>query len=329
MSKRMKNILIIMILLIVSISFSQTEIIDNIQTEKHYQIQGTNYALIRPDENFIRSTEYTGLQNNEFETGINFTEIPLSFKKVLKSFTKDLPPQNGELLVNKDLVMNGFNAKLFKSNTTNSKILNGFENISESEKIITWILLYGNNDFTIVITSAYKYSLDEIFKSKIEKSLLSFLFLENVKVNPIEQLNYTLDTSTSDLKFATILMQTGVAYTIDGKFPTESENKSGYTVMVFPLVIEENERKQKAIKNVKKPDDDMKVMQTVEITIDGLKGYEIVGYKINSENENIMHYGTTLFDKNKFYFFMGISNHNLDNNLIEFQKITRSFKRKK
>lgn len=329
MNKRIKNILKLIMLLIVSNSFSQTEKIDNIQTEKHYQIPGTKYAIISPDENFINSSEYSGLQNKELETGINFTEIPMPYNKVLEMFTKDLPPQNGELLVNKDFLMNGFNSKLFKSNTTNSAILNGFENISDSEKTITWILLYGNSDFSLVLTSSYKYSLDEMLKSKIEQSLLSFLYLENEKVNPIEQLNYTLDTSTANLKFATIFMQTDVAYTIDGKFPTEAEKKSGYIIMILPFGVEENEREKRAIKNVKKPDDNIKIKETKEITIDDLNGYEIVGYEKKSKNENVLKYGTTLFDENKQYIIIGTSNHNLENNLIEFQKITRSFKRKK
>ena len=323
----MKKILKLIALLIVSHSYSQTEKINNNNTTSHYQILGTKYSIIPPNENFIRSSEYSGLQNKDLETGIKFTEIQLPFNEVLELFTKDLPPKNGELLVDKNFIMNGFNSKLFKSNTTNSEISSGFKNVSDSEKTITWILIYGNNDFSLVLTSSYKYSLDEILKSKIEKSLLSFIYLESKIVNPIDQLNFTLDTSNSDLMFATILMQTGVAYSIDGKFPTEAQNKCGYVVMVFPIGTEESEQEQRALKNFKKPE--IKINATKKITIDGLNGYEIIGYETKNKNEKVLKYQTTLFDENQQYVFIGSSNQNSEINLIKFEKITRSFKRKK
>ena len=39
-------------------------------------------------------------------------------------------------------------------------------------------------------------------------------------------------------------MQTGAAFNMDGKFPTEAEDKTNYMIMVMPLAIEEQTRKK-------------------------------------------------------------------------------------
>jgi len=137
-----------------------------------------------------------------------------------------------------------------------------------------------------------------------------------------------VDISQSDLKFATILMQTGVAYTIDGEFPTEAKNKSNYMIMAMPFGTEENKREQRAIRNLNKPSDKVKIEQIEKVTIDGLSGYEIIGYEDKGNNKKVLKYGTTLFDKEKQYRIVGTSNHNFEKNLIQFQKITRSFNQK-
>jgi hypothetical protein len=326
---KLNQYLTMMFVLFVSNHFSMAENIENTKTEDHYIIPGTKYAIIPPEENFINSSDYTGLQNKEYNTGINITQIPMHFDSVLAMFTKDIPPKNGKLLLENDFIINGLRSKLFKTNTTNSILTDSFENTPNSEKTITWVLISGNSDFSFVLTSAYIYTLDEALATKIKKSMLSFVYLENEEANPLEQLSFTVDISKSDLKFATILMQTGVAYTIDGKFPTETEDKTVYMIMVMPFGTEKNDRKQRAIRNVKKPTDNLKIEQTNDVDIDGLSGYEIFGYEEKGNNQIVLKYGTTLFDENRQYRIAGTTNHNLENNLNLFKKLTRSFKLKK
>ena len=328
MITKIKLLLKLTFLFAITISFLLAEKIDNIKTEDHFHIPGTKFAIIPPEESFINSSEYTGLQNKELETGINITQFPMPYDSVLLLFTNDIPPKNGELLFEKDFVINGFKSKLFKTKTTNSIIAESFDKTPNSEKTITWILLSGNNELTFVLTSAYKYSLDDVLSIRIKKSLLSFVYLKDKEVNPIEQLSFTVDISQSDLKFATILMQTGVAYTIDGEFPTEAKNKSNYMIMAMPFGTEENKREQRAIRNLNKPSDKVKIEQIEKVTIDGLSGYEIIGYEDKGNNKKVLKYGTTLFDKEKQYRIVGTSNHNFEKNLIQFQKITRSFNQK-
>jgi len=152
MITKIKLLLKLTFLFAITISFLLAEKIDNIKTEDHFHIPGTKFAIIPPEESFINSSEYTGLQNKELETGINITQFPMPYDSVLLLFTNDIPPKNGELLFEKDFVINGFKSKLFKTKTTNSIIAESFDKTPNSEKTITWILLSGNNELTFVLT---------------------------------------------------------------------------------------------------------------------------------------------------------------------------------
>ena len=340
----MKFIIKLMFLLMVSNLFSQ---ISNTKTKEHYTLPGTRFAIILPDETFNNSSNYTGLYSEELEIDITITEVALPYNKVLETYEKDLPPQNGKLLIDKDFNTNGFNSKLYKTNTTYSFISNTFEGVSDSEKTINWLLIYGNENISFILSSAYKYELDKSLKEKIEKSLLSFIYLENENINPLEpfeQLDFTLDPSLVELKFATTLLQSGIVYTLDGKFPTGVKEKAEYKVMAFPFsIVNEDERKKRAINNVKSAGSEIKIKQTKKINIDGLKGYEVIGYikktkedkeqeaeeKNKEKEENkFLKYGAVLFDKKKQYTIIGTSNHNFNDYLIQFQKITESVRRK-
>lgn len=329
MIDKIKSFLKLAAILMVTHSFAQTTEIKNTKTEEYFHISGTKYALIAPDESFIQSTEFTGLINKDLEVGVNITELPLPYDNMLGMLTKDLPPKNGELLLNEDFVMNGFKAKLIKTSTLQSHYSDSFERVPDLEKTVMWVLVYGNETFSLTVVGTYKSSLDEQMSDKMKKSILSFLYLENEKVNPLDQLNYSFEVTTPNLKFATILMQTGVAYTADGKFPSEAGNTIGYIVMVIPYDVEESEREQSALKSFKKRGKDITLEQTNKVTLSGLNGYELIGYELNEKKEKSLKYETTLYDTDKRYMIVGTCKQDLEKNLKEFQKITQSFKLKK
>ena len=326
----MKKVIILILVTFTSLaSFSQNEKIENFKTDAHFQIPGTKYALIAPGENYQNSKKGTGIYNVANETGISITEMPIPYTELVQMFTKDLPPTNGELLIHKKITMNGFNATLFKSNTTEETITDGFDKIDATDKTITWFLLYGNKEFSLIVASTYKYTQDKLMSDKMEQSLLSFLYLEKEEVNPLDQLSFNLDTTKTDLKFATIFMQTGVAYTLDGKFPTEVAQKKGFLIMVMPYDVEQTEQKNSAIKKVKKASDtETEIVEVNALVINNLNAYEVIGYK-NKDGNKKLKYSTTIFDKNVHYVIIGTSDHNVEKSLKEFKHITKSFNLKK
>jgi hypothetical protein len=107
--------LIFLLLTLISLEvFGQTHTINNKLTAEHTELPGTLYALIKPDDSYKIATNFTGLENTTIGAGINITELPIGYSEYLPMVTKDLPSEGSGLLIEKDLLMNGFQAKLYK-----------------------------------------------------------------------------------------------------------------------------------------------------------------------------------------------------------------------
>jgi len=321
---------IILFFVIFCVSFnaqSQINKIENVQTSKHIELPGTKYLLIKPDSSFTVSTDFTGLSNKDLEAGINITELPMSFDAVLPMFTKDLPPKDGELVFERDLVMNGYQAKMYKTDVIQKSALEELTNPEKEGKAVTfWLLLYGNENFCLTIAATYPSSLDKELSDKFERSLRSFLYLEEKEVNPLDGLTFGIDLKDTPLKFATTVFQTGAAFNIDGKFPTESDDITSYSIMIMPFGIESMEQKEAAIKKVRKPFEEIDIKEVNPITLDSLKGYEVVGYGNDENGELTLNYSVTLFDTERHFIINGVSKIEIEEKLEMFRKISSTFR---
>jgi len=321
----------ILFLLIFCVSFNaqsqQIVKIENVQTSKHIELPGTKYILIKPDSSFAISTDFTGLSNKDLEAGINITDLPMPFDAVLPMFTKDLPPKDGELVLERDLVMNGYQAKMYKTDVIQKSTLEELTNPEkEGKAVIFWLLLYGNENFCLTIAATYPSSLDKELSDKFERSLLSFLYLEEKEVNPLDGLTFDIDLKDTPLEFATTLFQTGAAFNIDGKFPTESDDITNYSIMVMPFGVESTEQKEVAIKKVRKPFEEIDIKEVNPITLNTLKGYEVVGYENDENGELTLNYSVTLFDTERHFVISGVSKIEIEEKLEMFRKISSTFR---
>jgi hypothetical protein len=329
----MKKNLLFWVIVLCMCAKAHAQVIDikNTQTSEHVVIAGTKYAMITPDASFSNAQDFTGFQSRALEAGINITEMPMSFDMVLPMFTKDLPPKTGKLLLEKDLVMNGYKAKLYKQQCPRTSAFDQLDDTKkEGAEVTTWLMLYGDENMCLIIVASYAAASDGALSEKMEKSFKSFLYLANKEVNPLEQLQFTLNTKDTPLKFATIIMQTGVIYNLDGKFPTEIKSGVDLMVMVMPISIEEAEQKQRAMRAVKRPtDENVEISESAKVTINGLTGYEVIGYEVNKQSKTELKYSVTLFDKDKYFVLNGSSAKDFETYVKLFRKVSQSFKLKK
>jgi hypothetical protein len=327
-----KNLLYCFIVLCMSAkAYAQVIDIKNTQTSEHVVIAGTKYAMITPDASFRNAQDFTGFQSSALEAGINITEMPMSYDMVLPMFTKDLPPKTGKLLLEKDLIMNGYKAKLYKQQGPRTSAFDKLDDTKkEGAEVTTWLMLYGDENMCLVIVASYAAASDGVLSDKMEKSFKSFLYLANKEVNPLDQLQFTVNTDDTPLKFATIMMQTGVIFNLDGKFPTEMKSSVGFMVMVMPFPIEEVEQKEVAMEAVKKKyAENVEVSDSAKVIINGLTGYEVIGYEVNKQSETVLTYSVTLFDKDKYFVLNGSSKKDFETYVKLFRKVSQSFKLKK
>ncbi|MFK7904157.1 MAG: hypothetical protein AB8B69_03485 [Chitinophagales bacterium] len=320
------SLLFLMLCCFTSMLYAQTTI-DNTLTEEHVFVPGTRFALLPPDASFEASSEYKGFENETLDAGIKAVEVPLTLKMMRGTLKKGLAKKKGRVLLDKDLIMNGYTAKLYKLNnrkkTTKAQFAaSGKRMIS----VVEWVLLYGNEDLCLMVTGIYGKEKDGELSAKFEKSLMSFLYTSKRKIDPLGNLSFHVKTSDTPLKFAEIYKKTGASFDLDGKRSSKKGNAVRYIVEVIPSAVGADKQEEEAVKLVK--NETTELGETNPIEINGLKGFEVIGYDKKS-GESTLSYGATLFDAEKYYTIKGYSQKDFEKNMEVFRKVTSTFKLKK
>ena len=184
---------------LIGICNAQTQEINFSQSDDHIQIPGTQYMMVPPDDSFTISDKFHGLVGpNEF-SAINITEMPMSFETVVPMFAKDMPIE--ELTEEKDYMINGNNVKMYKTERL-------ADPNNEDSMMNFWIMLHENEKATFMLAATFESAKEKIYSSNFEKSLLSFMFLEDKEVDPQDGLQFSLDITNTPLKFASCLLYT-------------------------------------------------------------------------------------------------------------------------
>ena len=115
-----------------------------------------------------------------------------------------------------------------------------------------------------------------------------------------------------------------LAYSVDGKMPTESEDKANFMAgKSLGKVLVPNPRKD-ALNRLKKLDE-VEPEEVNEIEIDGLKGYEIVAYKADKQE---LIYQVMRLEEEHYYIMVGLAETDFEENIREFRRLDQRFKLK-
>lgn len=322
---------------ILLISFSgifataQVTQITNKVNKEYSEIPGTKYLMIKPDSTFEVSKTFTGFENSSLQAGINISEPPLPFEQLVQMISKDMPPANGKLIFERDYIIDGNPAKLFKTEMANPGIAVQSDDSGDTSSTVTGlIMIYKNDSTAILISGIYPAEKDKELGDKFIRSFLSFMYQKNKKTDPLQALNFALDTSATDLKFASIIMQKGALFNMDGKFPTQADDNTAYMVLVMPFPVEDKEeQKDMAIKLVKPAlEPSIEIKEVNEIEVNGIKGIEVAGYWKNKKGEYELKYGVAFFTPQKTYVINASSTVEPEKKLKMFKTFTRTFKLK-
>jgi hypothetical protein len=123
-------------------------------------------------------------------------------------------------------------------------------------------------------------------------------------------------------------MSGSLLYSIDGKIPTE---KPTLIVGNSLAKISSQNQKQYAEERLKKlPGGEFNVIKEIkEVTIDNLKGYEIVADGKAKDGKLELVYQVMLFnDKGDYYIILGQAKEDVQKFLEVYKKIVKTFKRK-
>ncbi|MBW8362708.1 MAG: hypothetical protein K0M56_11050 [Kaistella sp.] len=288
------------------------------KTEKHQQISGTNIFII-PPVSFEQSDNFKGFQNPVDQTSmIMSVEIPGPYSEITKGFNSEMLKTRGMVLkTKKEIKVAEFNGLLVELDHQANGML-----------FSKHILIYGNEKSTTLINGVYlKDSLQ--LGEKIKQSILTTIVQSDLKTNPREALNYSLDENAGFLKFKAVIGN-GMIFNRDLKTPTESVDKASLLTDKSFSKVEIANKKLFCISRLKKYPDDYSVIPSKginEIEINHLKGFELFAKNNDKDDEEM--YQVILFDDNGgYYLFVGTYATGSENAVTDIKNIVKTFKRK-
>lgn len=285
------------------------------QTEKHIKVSGTKCSL-SPPPGFEAATTFSGFQNAETGASIMINELPAPYQSLVDGFTAEALKSRGMTLINKQTIdFNGTTATLI--------------DLTQSVNGVTYLkqmLAFGDATVTVLVNGIYPEDLKDI-ERQIKYALLSTVYNKSQNDNPLEAAIFTIDIKYTDFKLIKY-MSGSLFYSTDGRTPTEKP-----TLIVgnsIAKISTQNRKKysEERLRNL--PGGELIIIKEInEITIDNLKGFEIVANGITKEDKDELVYQVMLFNgTNEYYIIVGQSKEDMDKYLDIFKKIAKTFMRK-
>lgn len=299
-----------------SITFGQDKI-ENKLTNEHLNVSGTKVSLI-PPKGFIKASNFLGLQQSESGSSIMILDVPGPFTETSKGLTKE------------GFLSKGIETKEIQNITLNNlpAILVTGEQNAYGNAYIKYVLAFGTEKETILINGACPKNLEQI-GALIKTSILSVFYDADKKINPFETVDFELDVSRSTLRFAKS-MSNSLIFTVDGEVPTISMDKITLIATKSFTEIDIKDKKLFALNRLKEmPIDLEKVETTLEITIDGVLGYEVMASaKDKKTGDPVKIYQVILFSDKLYYLLVGSTNDKTVKGINELKQVVKTFKRK-
>ncbi|MCZ8356243.1 MAG: hypothetical protein O9340_16000 [Cyclobacteriaceae bacterium] len=313
-----KLLLTLIGLFTITSTFGQGEI-NNTKTDKHKQIAGTKFFLVPPTD-FIPATSFQGYQQLYSGASILVMELPGPFSESTKGFNEQGLKTQGVILKKKEQIKVNGNQGLFLTT----------EQFAYGTNYSKYILVFGDSKATYMINGIFPKEVTELEKD-IREAMFSIVYDSTLSVDPLSAISFTVDIENTKLKFGKSM--TGMLlYTVDGKVPTESNDKTTFIVGLSLANVQTIDKKLTAITRLKRmPYTDIKIDENKinEIEIDGINGYEIVGEGLDKSNRTKEFiYQVMLFTDNGYYIMVGTAKSDFEQNLELFKKVARTLKRK-
>lgn len=312
-----KTILTFIGLIFLTCSFGQKDIY-NTKTENHIQVPGTKYFMI-PPAGFIAATNFQGFQQLNSGASILLLDLPGSFLETTKGFNEEGLKTQGIILKKKEEIkVNGLQGMLLTT-----------EQFAYGTDFKKYILVFGDSNLTTIINGTFPKEVKGLDKD-ILTSMCSIVYEADLTVDPLSAVSFSVNTENTKLKFAKS-MSGSLLYTVDGKVPTESEDKTSFILGMSLSDIQSIDKKLTAINRIKKfPLSELNIPeeQILPVEIDEISGYEIVAEGINSSGIREMIYQVMLFSDSGYYIMIGTTQSDFQNNLDLFKNISRTLKRR-
>ncbi|TXE11250.1 hypothetical protein [Algoriphagus aquimarinus] len=291
--------------------FSQMEI-TNVRSGAHQLVVGTELYMI-PPPNFF-SPGIPGFLEPASHAAVMATKVLNSnYEEFLSGFDELIGKEKVVKHV-EDVLINGNKGKFFI-----------FEEIRDGDPITNHTLFFGSDEFLYMVIGVCPSDHPGINES-IKESILSVIY----DSNPTELREKSFSVRTENTKLIQGGEKAGIIfYTVDGKVPTEAEDKTAFIIGSSLYNLEIVNRRTYSVNRIKQlPYKNIQVSEDLlrEVKINGLDGFEFDfrGAKELDRPEEMV-YSVMLFDGPKYYLLLGNAFNDFDENLKLFKSISLTF----
>lgn len=284
------------------------------KTDQHINIPGTRLFIIPPN-GFEPSNSFTGLQKGENSAIQVYDLVGGNYNTNAKTFSKEGFENRGVTVQEyKELIVNGFPAK--------------YALIQGDPSANTINLVFGDTTFSTMVLAIYP-SYENSVEKEIKEAIQSIYYDKEMIVDPFVSAKFTLDDSKSIFKFAK--STSGLfLYSIGGVDKQSYEDEPFVMVSTFPKESSMTAESvallmQNSLKSNGLTIDELK--NKVTSKLDGKPTYEEEIHGTLNGQKSII-YQLIVEDEEKIISLQGILKSELDKNLIEIKKLSKTLKLK-
>lgn len=309
---------LISITLLTTVSFSQAQE----SPQQSTLVAGTRVSLAPPAD-FMPSAQFPGYMQESTESSIMVTEIPGPLAEVSTGFSRPAElAKKGMTLQNKEeIIVDGRTALLLQ-----------IWQVAAGREFLKWILVFGNENETVMVVSAFLKRHENELSEKMRASLLTVTWDSEKSVSPTEGLSFSLSEKRKMKPAKRIANK--LIYTKDGIMPNEGGDAPLFIIgqSTAKVNVDDPESFAKLILLQNDSFTDIEIEQSSEVLIDSLSGYEILakGLDKKSKQPTVIYYTMLFEDQNYFFFMLGmVGSEQREAYLPAFKEMAGSFRRNK
>ena len=283
------------------------------------RVPGTRVSL-DPPESFTVAEQFPGFGRADIGASIMVTEMSVPVAEMQKGMTEGLAKNGMTLIESRKQKVGGKDALLLKV----SQHATGTE-------FLKLIMVAGDQRRTTMVTGTYPKEMAGELEAAIKRSILSVTWESKTSDDPFEGLLYRIEP-TEKLKFAGRVGNMLMFNESGSKGPLHS-NEPHYIVgnSVNSTTVDNVRSFSEARATTTASLKDIKQLNGRELTVDGLKGYELLAdAKYDKTGAPTRLYQVIAVDEQGYFIIQGIvPTERAEEWVPEFQKLTASFRRNK
>jgi len=285
---------------------------NELEPGQYVNISGTRLFII-PPKDFKISSNIIGLENDKLGIiqvqdligGNHFSNEKTFTKKAIESY-------GVKVFEFQELKIESFNAK--------------FVHTQEKKETNEMKIIFGDSTFSEMVLAIFQPNNKEL-KNEIKKSLLSIKYDKNLKVDPLLTIYFKIDNNSSKFKFAKTSANMFL-YSTNGIVKNSYENEPMVMVTTFPIdQVATKEYLMESMLNglIQNGFEKTETKSISKQKVNGYDSYQVEVYG-NMKNKKTLVYLLVLVKQDKAIGVYGVTNINLESNLIEFKKIIQNIK---